>query len=307
MPGPNIFAVACTVCDSALKVNRQRFETSKSFACSKPCLAELRRRNTIAYKGSAETRAATCPVCSRGFTRKPSQIAKYKSNYCSRDCRAIGIQGPNLALVTGNHFPCETCGKQVWRTPATLRPHVYCSKACAGKGPRSLRKKRVCKPCANCGTTMRMLPSEAKRYRFCSWRCAAKTVQGAKRGLPGKPWTPEQKSMLSETLLRKYRAEWSWRPSVQSERMKGERNPRWRDGRARRPYARGFTDALKERIAKRDSRRCRRCGIPRQPGTHVVHHIDGGKHNHHPSNLVLLCRPCHGQVHAHMDRLVTRR
>lgn len=137
VPSPAIYPVTCQICGTGFKVGKQRYETSKSFTCSKPCLSQLRSRNIIAYRGSGETRKATCPICARKFFRKPSQQLKYKVSYCSRECRAVGIRGPKPALITGKFVPCDYCMRKVWRTPATLRPHTYCSARCMGLDPAS--------------------------------------------------------------------------------------------------------------------------------------------------------------------------
>lgn len=142
MPSPAIFPVTCAICSTGFRVGRQRFETSKSFTCSKACLAALRSQNMRSHRATDQPTSATCPVCGENFDRKASQIAKYASSYCSRECRAIGIRGPNEKLITGSWLPCETCTRPIWRTPATLRPHNYCSHACFGLDPASKPKSK---------------------------------------------------------------------------------------------------------------------------------------------------------------------
>lgn len=239
--------------------------------------------------------------------RKPSQIAKYAKNYCGRECAAAGKLGVNYKPITGKYLPCDNCGELVWRTPATLRKQVFCSMSCAAVGKRRLRGPRVLrvvKQCNNgCGKTLRMLPSvDAIGRRFCSVRCAHQTIQGARRGLPGRKWPAEQRQKLTATLRQKYNNEWSHFRIRRSLSMSGKGNPRYRDGRTLRPYAPGFTDRVKMQVIKRDNFKCRLCGAPRLKGTHVVHHIDGEKWDHSLENLILLCKPCHGKTHARMDR-----
>lgn len=292
----------CNICDTEFTVKPSRLKQNKSgkFACSAPCLAELRRAMQVDRWGSDLSRSATCKACGKAFVRKPSQLEKYASNFCSRECRAATIKMPHREK-TGRWIPCETCGTEVWRTPATLRPHTFCSRSCAGSNPRTPRAERIVKPCGSCGKPMEKLPSESFR-QFCSNSCAAAAVQGAKRGLPGRAWPQEQRDRLAATLKGKYQGDWASRRIELSQSMAGPGNPRWKDGSATRPYAPGFTDQLKRHIAERDGFKCKRCQAPQEPGTHVVHHMDGEKHNHDESNLVLLCRPCHGNVHSLMEK-----
>lgn len=298
--------VSCAVCATAFTVKPSRARQNAAITCSKECIGALRSRNRIKTFGSAETRLATCMTCGVGFERKPSQLAKYKSSYCSRACGAVGKLGPKPELRNGEWLACEGdgCDATVWRTPATVRPHNYCSRVCSANAPRGPRVERIIKHCATCSEAMILIPSDAARYQFCSWKCAAITTQGRRRGLPGNMWTDEQRATLSATLREKYRKEWQQKADQHSARMSGAGNPQWRDGAALKPYARGFTKQLKEQIAERDGYVCQICGAPRESGTHVVHHIDGAKTDHHPSNLVLLCKPCHGKLHAGKVTLV---
>jgi hypothetical protein len=80
--------------------------------------------------------------------------------------------------------------------------------------------------------------------------------------------------------------------------MRGDKNPNWKGGFVPLPYTAGFTVELKARIRERDGNQCRHCGAgPGQNGGLVVHHLDWGKDNHDPSNLVTLCRSCHSSHH----------
>lgn len=299
---PNQVPVSCAVCSASFFVKASRARQNNAITCSHECLSTLRSRNQIAFRGSSASRVARCAHCGGGVVRKPSQLAKYKRNYCNRAChRAAKLGIPHLMRRTGQWIPCGTCGRATWRTPATQQPNTFCSRLCAGRvgQRRTTRVTREPRPCPGCGTVRLLLPWMVKRGRrgYCSFRCAAQVIQGAKRGLPGKPWTEPQRARVVATLRRKYANEWATKRGEQSRRMRGSGNPQWRDGRARSAYAPGFTDVLKRRIADRDGHRCRICGARRGKGTHAVHHIDGGKWNHDESNLVLLCHRCHQLVH----------
>lgn len=79
-----------------------------------------------------------------------------------------------------------------------------------------------------------------------------------------------------------------------SQLLSGENNPQWRGGLSYEPYGKEFNKRLKEWIHKRDGYKCQACH--RSDRVLVVHHIDYDKRNNEPSNLVSLCRPCHGKT-----------
>jgi len=96
--------------------------------CSKPCM--------YASKGSSVT--LPCSICGKAFTRKASQVEKYKNPCCSRSCtRALkqrlyqGDRNPNYSggLIT---VPCSACGAALQREPNQLRrrTHAFCNDVC---------------------------------------------------------------------------------------------------------------------------------------------------------------------------------
>lgn len=79
----------------------------------------------------------------------------------------------------------------------------------------------------------------------------------------------------------------------------GEQSPMYIDGRSHLPYTEDWPE-ISLAMRKRDGWECQRChGDSRN--LHV-HHIDQDKQNNDPENLVTLCAPCHGQVHAELRR-----
>jgi 5-methylcytosine-specific restriction endonuclease McrA len=137
----NQVPVSCAVCATEWTVKASRAAQNNAITCSKACLGELRSRNRIKHFGTAEARRAICPVCKEPFERKPSQLSKYTQSYCSQACRAVGISGPKPEQRTRRWFACAMCGKAIWRTSATERRHVYCSRSCANRDP-SIRTPR---------------------------------------------------------------------------------------------------------------------------------------------------------------------
>lgn len=65
--------------------------------------------------------------------------------------------------------------------------------------------------------------------------------------------------------------------------------------------------AVRKRLLKTINK-CETCSIPMNQGwqdkdiTLELHHIDGDKHNHRRSNLLLLCPNCHSQTNNHRNK-----
>lgn len=129
--------VACAVCGTEFQVKASRAAQNGAITCGPGCLSTLRSRQQVERQGSEGARTATCGHCGAAFTRKPSQLQKYSVSFCGRACRAASLMTPRPDLVTGSWWPCESCGKDVWRTPATREEHVFCSRRCAGRAGQS--------------------------------------------------------------------------------------------------------------------------------------------------------------------------
>ena len=68
-----------------------------------------------------------CTVCGKDFKRKPCLVRRSGGKYCSNTCHYAAVR-------TGKHIPCDTCGKQLYRSPKRLRLSKYkkyfCNKSC---------------------------------------------------------------------------------------------------------------------------------------------------------------------------------
>lgn len=88
----------------------------------------------------------------------------------------------------------------------------------------------------------------------------------------------------------------------QSQNLTGKNNPNWIDGRSFEPYAKEWTEKLREEIRTRDGRVCSLCGkTEKQELIDLnqrlsVHHIDYDKKNCSPENLKTLCSSCNAKV-----------
>jgi len=90
---------------------------------------------------------------------------------------------------------------------------------------------------------------------------------------------------------------------LRSKLQKGVNNGRYIHGKAEERYPLEFRHAS-ERVRIRDGKVCQGCGLKSEDhemkGQHVelhVHHIDYNKENNSETNLITLCRFCHGAMH----------
>lgn len=87
----------------------------------------------------------------------------------------------------------------------------------------------------------------------------------------------------------------------------GPRHPNWKGGltpERQALYCSQEWSRVVKIIWRRDSAKCQRCGLKKQDAGGVsfdIHHIKGFEHKElrcEPSNLVLLCEPCHYFIHS---------
>jgi hypothetical protein len=114
-------------------------------------------------------------------------------------------------------------------------------------------------------------------------------------GLRGRKLSAEHRIAMAAA-----RRKWWQDPKVRchmSEIQRGERGSNWRGGLSFLPYSTDWTSSLRRAIRERDRYTCQLCGMPQGDIALDVHHVDYDKKNCSPSNLVTLCRRCHGQTH----------
>lgn len=111
----------------------------------------------------------------------------------------------------------------------------------------------------------------------------------------GKPLSEEHKRAIGLASSRR-------RPTEQTkEKIRiaqlGPKSHNWRGGISFEPYPICFNKGLKKKILKRDSYTCQLCKRKRSKKLPLlIHHIDYDKDNNIESNLVSLCRRCHGRT-----------
>lgn len=242
-----------------------------------------------------------CPTCGKEFSytsRHPTQ------KHCSRKCWQLS----NYESVS-----CLGCGKTFLKRKG--KRAKYCSAECAFKNrprqPITKRKLCICEWCGKQFETWQSRPG-----RFCSKRCASAYGGSVSPGHPkmpqnyitrncdicGKPYT------VHKIFVEKRHSRWcskECRNIGMSLLKQGKGNPNYRGGTI--TYRGANWGHQSRKALKRDGYKCQICH--RQLGKHDwdygVHHIkpyrefDGDYETANQlSNLVTLCRRCHGRVEA---------
>ena len=102
----------------------------------------------------------------------------------------------------------------------------------------------------------------------------------------GKHHTEESKQKMSKSLKGEY---------------KREKASNWQGGKSSFPYAKGWDYWLIEEIKMRDKRKCQNPNCDKPHHMLDVHHIDYNKQNLDHSNLITLCKRCHGKTQKNRD------
>lgn len=126
---------------------------------------------------------------------------------------------------------------------------------------------------------------------------------GEKHHMYGKSHSEETKKKMVDAaklrshenhpwLGRKHSEQSREKMSVAASKRIGERNPAWRGGISRGPYCSGWEVLAREYKSYDDGCMYHMC--EKRSENLVSHHIDYDKQNCHPSNIITLCRVCHG-------------
>jgi 5-methylcytosine-specific restriction endonuclease McrA len=206
---------------------------------------------------------ATCEICAKDFTIKPSYGKNGRGRFCSQVCYGIYRQGwapdhkprkPSGTPLQRVPLVCQYCQKEFLCFPYQAKAgRKYCSKTC-----KYADKKRVLCTCFICEQSMHVTPSRLtfSDHTFCSPACLN-----------------------------------TWRSAAQ----RGPAHPMWKGGISPFTYSREFHQK-RPLILARDNYLCQVCG---QRRNHMsVHHIDENPENHDENNLVTVCPTCHrGVIH----------
>lgn len=222
-------------------------------------------------------RTFVCAGCKEQFQRDWYPCRSHPK-YCSQQCRKTKI------IST-----CCICRKE-FETYQSRKYQRYCSRKCQSYGVRRKAKK-----CEWCGRTFRPTTS-GKRY--CSLRCASDDRKSTRLRKfcerCGEPFMVKKGYAHARFC--------SLRCSAIGIATYGPDNPNWVDGNSvNRTKGPNWKEQSKK-ARRRDGFRCQICRRRQKKHAFPVHHIvpfrmfDDYKVANRLTNLITLCRPCHGKV-----------
>jgi hypothetical protein len=116
------------------------------------------------------------------------------------------------------------------------------------------------------------------------------------RSTKGSKRTEEMRRKMSLSHLRFYEDPDNYNKKLKTYK-RGSEHYNWRGGASEERYPAEFSRRLRRQIRERDHQLCRICGATAKGIQGNVHHIDADKNNNDESNLILVCRSCHGKIH----------
>lgn len=184
------------------------------------------------------------------------------------------IHGHNLRLC-GEKTRFKS-GQKAWNkgqpSPWTVRTHKGKS-----KDPKSIAKRTATRLKKNNGVY------QLKR----GWKHTDETKKKMSDAVKKRDLAGKRNPFYNHTHSPETRA-------ILSAKLSGSNHPQYKGNKGVSPYGPEFTKKLKRMIRDRDNHTCQRCGKGRQKGKRSldVHHIDHGRKNNDPTNLVTVCNPC---------------
>lgn len=176
------------------------------------------------------------------------------------------------------------------------------------------------KDCIICGATFSYYkyPSteKAKIRVTCSESCRLKLVSSKLKGryIPNKnstkdltKWETTQcrqcgKSIYHQSSIKRVFCSHKCKGVWQKENLKGKQNPNWVPLDQRKPFRNVSHKIRNDLILER--KECETC---KSTSNLQVHHKDRNRGNNHPDNLMLLCNPCHANIHEQKGELSVAR
>ena len=184
-----------------------------------------------------------------------------------------------------NHKPCPKCGRSMNRQSPQCRA-CFLKIQSSPERRKAMSEARKGKPSYERTPEIRAKMSAAQTGRRHSWRSASTRPEVAAKIRQW--WSPKRKEGARIRGLR-LASDRAWRDMIARSVM-GAKNPRYRKLGKATGYGPGWGRLHKRLIRERDGNQCVQCWAT---GRLDTNHKDGSKDNHHPDNLVTLCRKCH--------------
>lgn len=167
------------------------------------------------------------------------------------------------------------------------------------------RRGKVSRTCETCGTEFLIFQChlrDGKAGRFCSRRCAAigcakpKTMIDCTCKLCGKDFKVRKgRGGTGEFCSIQCMAQ------VRGLAMRGANHPKWNNGSSERTHASRRTIESRKKLVGC----CERCGSKdRLQGHHVERHSSTPHRRSDPSNIEILCAPCHALEHPDLSKFI---
>lgn len=254
------------------------------------------------------THVLQCEECQNIIKCKPSQ----QRRFCSRICWGKFYKKQRT-------FICTYCKKIFETKKEDKKPkgRPFCGRECwdkfqVGKNNPAFKNSASVAKCLNCRSPFKIKTVKRRgNANFCSYQC--KTIYWNINGWPkDKRLLIEchccHKPIKTDPMRHKKRNERSFcsrecASYSHSFYISGQNNGRYVHGEGNRGYPLGWSKAYKESIRKRDKETCKLCGLLQisHVGKLHVHHINYDKNNLHATNLITVCKYCHGKMHGNLE------
>lgn len=113
----------------------------------------------------------------------------------------------------------------------------------------------------------------------------------------GKKRTEEQRQKMSKRQMGKNNPNYG-----NGDKIRGELNPQWQDGKSFEPYSPEFNKEKKRQVLERDNYECQNPNCEYKTNVLHIHHIDYDKLNSNMENLITLCNSCHSITNIKSNR-----
>lgn len=247
----------------------------------------------------------TCQKC--GQLYKKREVAAHRSKYCSKKCQTNSIK------VTTTYTKTCKCCKNIFYT-TNDRQH-YCSTPCKDKHQRKRGlsgKAKECKTCIYCKNIFE--DYIYRKTKYCSNACKHKHISDkGKVTRICKQCGNTYLVIKSQVILRGSNfCSRECQGLYKSIKITGQNNPNYIHGKGDKYSNDPHWGRIRRQVLKRDNYVCQICNNPHTHKNRLhIHHVVPLRHllpnytvANHKSNLITLCRSCHGKIEAQTRKLL---